>query len=371
MKKVLFATTMLVAGASIAAAEVTLSGDARMGIVKSGKDNALTLSTDEGAATFTSRARVTFTMSAESDSGLSYGASFRADNAANAASGLAGSVFISGAFGKLSMGDVDGAAQTATGNVAQKSLTGLGDLSESTFLGAGGMTHPDAADLAAEDKETLRLLGVSTNITNDPTLLYEYAAGAFTGYVSFTNPRDTIWLVDPDADTPAERSALLSNAEAWAVGGKYTFGDYAVGLGYEKLSGYVSGILNPDDMDTLDVATPDNTSLKHIVATVEGTVAGLSFKGLYGKASGKVAGLTLADLGLSGKQYAASVSYSTNGITGTAFYTDDSGVGGIAAYGLGASYDLGGGASIVGGVAKTKVNGPDSTSMDLGVTFTF
>lgn len=374
MKKVLLATTMLVAGASIAAAEVTLSGDARMGIVKSGKDNALTLSTDEGAATFTSRARVTFTMSAESDSGLSYGASFRADNAANAASGLAGSVFISGAFGKLSMGDVDGAAQTATGNVAQKSLTGLGDLSESTFLGAGGMTHPDAAGLTAAEKETLRVLGVSTNITNDPTLLYEYAAGAFTGYVSFTNPRDTIWLVPTDPDTPAtpaEGSALLSNAEAWAVGGKYTFGDYAVGLGYEKLSGYVSATLDPTAMDTLDVATPDNTSLKHIVATVEGTVAGLSFKGLYGKASGKVAGLTLADLGLSGKQYAASVSYSTNGITGTAFYTDDSGVGGIAAYGLGASYDLGGGASIVGGVAKTKVNGPDSTSMDLGVTFTF
>ena len=66
MKKVLLATTMLVAGASIAAAEVTLSGDARMGILSSGEDNLLTLNTDEGDTVFTSRARVTFTLSGES-----------------------------------------------------------------------------------------------------------------------------------------------------------------------------------------------------------------------------------------------------------------------------------------------------------------
>ena len=61
-----------------------------------------------------------------------------------------------------------------------------------------------------------------------------------------------------------------------------------------------------------------------------------------------------------------------NAITGTAFYTDDSGIGGTVAYGLGASYDLGGGATIVGGVAQTKVSGPnDQTAYDLGVSFTF
>ncbi len=34
------------------------------------------------------------------------------------------SVFISGAFGKLTMGDVDGAAQSATGHVSAAGLTG-------------------------------------------------------------------------------------------------------------------------------------------------------------------------------------------------------------------------------------------------------
>lgn len=366
MKKVLLATTMLVAGASIAAAEVTVTGDARMGIIKSGSDNALTLSTNEGAAVFTSRARVTFTLSAESDSGLSYGATFRADNATGAAAGTAGSVFISGAFGKLSMGDVDGAAQSATGHVSQTSLTGLGDLSESTFLGAGGMAHPAASDLTAEQAALAASLGFSTNVTFDPTLLYEYSAGAFTGYVSYTNPRDNIWLIDPAlGGTPANRG-LVSNAEAWAVGGKYTFGDYTVGLGYEKLNGFVAEDLGA--LDPLTTATPDNTSMKHIVATVSGTVAGFSFKGLYGKASGTFAGEPITG---GGKQYAASVSYTTNGITGTAFYTDDSALMGTTAFGLGASYDLGGGASLVGGVAKTKVEGPDATSYDLGVSFTF
>jgi outer membrane protein OmpU len=357
MKKVLLATTMLVAGASVAAAEVTVSGDARMGIVKGGVDNAATLNTDEGKAVFTSRARVTFTLSAESDSGLSYGASFRADNAGAASGGTAGSVFISGAFGKLSMGDVDGAAQQATGNVSSTSLTGLNDWADSTFIGAGGLNIANPA---------IPVFPVGTNAnpndTQDPTLLYEYSAGAFTGYISFTNPADSLVNIAPPG-APAD-NRLASNADAVAVGGKYTFGDYTVGLGFEKVSGFIApnfaAAVPPGN------APVDNTDLKHTVLTVGGTVAGVTFKGLYGKASGTYAGAVI-----DGKQYAASASYTTNGITGTAFYTDDSALGGTAAYGLGASYDLGGGASLVGGIAKTKVNGPDATAFDLGVTMKF
>ena len=368
MKKVLLATTMFVAGASIAAAEVTLSGDARMGITSTAFDNTLTPSTNEGGARFTSRARVTFTLSGESDSGLSFGATFRADNATGAASGTAGSVFISGAFGKLSMGDVDGAAQMATGHVAATSLTGLGDVNESTFLGAGGFGHPDAANLTPDQTALLNTLGFNTNVTQDPTLLYEYSAGAFTGYISYTNPSDNIWTIDPTLPATAGNRTLVSNAEAWAVGGKYKFGDYAVGLGYEKLTGYVVPTLIPAVPIPLTTATPDNTSLKHVVATVEGTVAGVSFKGLYGKASGTFGGAALTG---GGKQYAASASYSMNGITGTVFYTDDSALGGTTALGIGASYDLGGGATLVGGVAENRVIGADTTSYDLGVSFTF
>ena len=321
MKKILLATTMLVAGASIAAAEVSLSGSARMGVI-SNFDDGVAVNGDESDLSFTSRARVVFNLSGESDSGLSFGASFRADNAVGANAGDAGSVFISGAFGKLSMGDVDGAAQMATGHVAGVGLTGLGDLNESTFLGAG-----DGA--------------------TDPTALYEYAAGDFTVYVSVTNP-----VVAASA-----APVLYTDLNAFAVGAKYTFGDYTVGLGYENLSGVIG-------VPTL-VGAVDDTDVDHIVLKASANVAGFNVQGLIGQADGTLDGAILNNE----KQYAASVSYTTGALTGTVFYTDDSDLGGTTAYGLGASYDLGGGASVVGGLSKN--HDADTEAFDLGVSFSF
>ena len=82
--------------AGFAAADVAVSGDGRMGIV----------STD-GDSLFSSRMRIKFSGSGTTDAGLSFGGSFRANDASGAKSGTSGSVFISGAFGKISMGDVD------------------------------------------------------------------------------------------------------------------------------------------------------------------------------------------------------------------------------------------------------------------------
>lgn len=174
MKKILLATTLLAGFAGAAAAEVTLSGDARMGILYS--DNA-------GDAVITNRARVTFTMSGESDSGLSFGASFRADNAVDAAAGTAGSVYVSGAFGKLSVGDVDHADAAAVGQVAAISLTGLGDRNE----------------IKRDSQLPGKIL---------PAALYEYSAGSFTGYAS------------------------VDSSDTWAIAGKYAAGNYTVALGY-------------------------------------------------------------------------------------------------------------------------------------------
>lgn len=339
MKKVLLATTMLVAGASIAAAEVTLSGNARMGVIQNFSDG-FAGNGDESDLAFTSRARVVFTMAGESDSGLSFGATLRADNAVAAAAGDAGSVFISGAFGKLTMGDVDGAAQMATGHVAGVGLTGLTDLNESTFLGAG-----DGA--------------------TDPTALYEYSAGDFTFYLSATNPRPVLGTAPTagSAHTPATTGTRTSDTQTVAIGAKYTFGDYAVGLGYEKRSGFTAAGVGP-----LAVGTANNTSLDHIVLKLSGTVSGFNVQAVYGQADGTLAGAVVPK----GEQYAASVSYTMNALTGTVFYSDDSAevFGGATAFGIGASYDLGGGASVVGGFAR-EVNGADSSTADLGVSFTF
>ena len=321
MKKILLATTLLAATTGFAAAEVTLSGDARMGII----------STFGSDVRFTSRARVKFTLSGETDGGLAFGASFRADNAASesvttvttttgadgiagtadditsasttngggAVNGDAGSVFISGAFGKLSMGDVDDAANAAVGHVSGVGLTGLGDLNESTFIGNG-------------DGGT------------DPSALYEYSTGDLTVYASVTNPTD-------DADF-----------DAYSVAAKYALGDYTVALGYESLD---AGALGDAD---------------HIILGVSATFGAITAKANYGPADVN---------GFDGDQYAVSVDYKADALTVTAFYADDSELGGVEAYGLGASYDLGGGASVVGGYAKNETD--DEDAYDVGISMSF
>jgi outer membrane protein OmpU len=298
MKKILLATTLLAATTGFAAAEVTLSGSARMGII-SDFDDPLTLTVDENDLAFTSRARVVFTLSGETDGGLSFGASFRADNAVGANVGDDGSVFISGAFGKLSMGDVDGAANAAVGHVSGVGLTGLDDVNESTFIANGS--------------------GVS-----DPSALYEYSTGDLTIYASATNPAAGAALTD-----------------AYSIAAKYALGDYTVALGYET-------------------ADSGATSVDHIILGASATFGAVTVKARYGE----------ADLGATNEsQWALSVDYKADALTVTAFYTDDSDLGGAEAYGLGAAYDLGGGASVVGGYAHNETTNDDS--YDLGVSMSF
>jgi outer membrane protein OmpU len=68
------------------------------------------------------RFRISFTGTGETDSGIAYGISGRAEQSN---SSLVGSQYISGAFGKISMGDLGGAAKDAVGNVAGVGLTSL------------------------------------------------------------------------------------------------------------------------------------------------------------------------------------------------------------------------------------------------------
>jgi outer membrane protein OmpU len=86
------------------------------------------------------RMRVSFAASGETDSGISFGGSMRADNSGVAAGsgGMGGTQFVSGSFGKITMGDLGGAAKDATGNIAGVGLTGLGDHNEVSYQAAAG-----------------------------------------------------------------------------------------------------------------------------------------------------------------------------------------------------------------------------------------
>ncbi|MCX7890414.1 MAG: porin [Rhodobacteraceae bacterium] len=300
----LLATSVLAASAGAATAEIALSGDARMGITN---DNTA------GDWQFTSRARVTFTMSGTTDGGLEFGASFRADSAASAANGTAGEVYISGAFGRLSMGDVDGAAAAAAGQVDQISLTDLDSLNEIFYIANGGTDFQAGAGQS-----------------DDPSFLYAYSAGDFTAYASATNP--------------------TGDVQAYAAGLKYTLGDYTFSLGYETADLPLVAV-NIDQVVLGGSATLGAFTLKAVLARADIS----TFAGNF-------------------DQMAVSGTYAANGMSVTAFYRDNEDwlttpIGGDRAYGIGASYDLGGGASVRGGYVSDRTN--DQDIADFGVDFSF
>ena len=285
MKNLLLASTALLLSAGIAAADVRVGGDGRMGVTFT-----------EGATeefAFTSRIRISFAASGETDGGLSFGGSIRADNASNGddgdadvsggVGGAAGNVFISGAFGRLSMGDVSGAAEFIVGDLHGVGLTGLGDFNEMTYLSNAGANRPSAR--------------------------YDYSMGDFRFALSADNPG--------------------SGSETFSIAAGYTMAGFGIGFGYE-----------------------DTGAADHWIIGVNGSFGDVSMRAIYGESGA-------AD------QYGVSASGSFSGVGVTAFYRSD-----FAAaehYGLGMSYGLGGGASIVGGIVSTA----GTTRADFGVSFRF
>ncbi|MEK6216562.1 MAG: porin, partial [Boseongicola sp.] len=112
MKKVLLATTALVASSGFAMAQgIELSGSAEIGLLDDGMND----------AQFFSSVDVRISLSGETDNGLTFGASVdlndvadqavrtysNSDNVNNQAADY--TVFVSGSFGTLTIGDTDGA----------------------------------------------------------------------------------------------------------------------------------------------------------------------------------------------------------------------------------------------------------------------
>ena len=314
MKKVLLASTALVLSAGVAAADVAVSGDGRMGI----KDD-FGSDTDLG---FTSRIRIAFSASGETDAGLAFGGSIRSDNSAGGASGTAGSVFVEGSFGKISMGDVSGAAEAAVGDISGVGLTGLGDVNEGIYL--SNNTDVDATDFDDDAFSAVR-----------PVARYEYSFGAGTVYASISNP---------DA-TGEVGGAPEVDVDVYSIGADYSFGNVTVGAGYENVD------LSGDISDSID----------HWVIGGSAAFGDATVKATYGDSS---------DLDLT--QWGISLDYVFGATTVTAFYRDveaDLGSGDVDedGFGLGVAYDLGGGAALKGGY----VDFADEDAYDFGISMSF
>lgn len=327
MKKVLFATSALVLSAGFASAEVALSGDARMGVIYDGED-----------AQFSSRARVKFTLTGESDAGLSFGAAFRVDHEnyssneyRSAARGTAGAVWISGTYGKLSMGDVVSAAEEAIGDLYEVGYTDgafAGDIEEIWYLTADGV-----------------------NLDQGPSILYEYTINNISLYASASDGVDNEWFTTPGDDSHAD---LQESDTAWSLAGKYDGGDWWAALAYSK----------HDDAD-------------EIVLGGEGTFNNFSVKGIYGKYSDRYTGGPFQEeldntIGLG-------LAYQMDAWLFEGFYRrdnyeyngqDDEN---YDSFGIGVEYDLGGGAVLAGGIIDSDYldGGDGDTVADMGIKFKF
>lgn len=186
MKKILLATTMLAGTAGFAAAEVTVSGYAEMGIV--GGDNYATTQ-------FWQDVEVTFSMSGETDGGLAFGTSIDLDEGMNG-QGLNDdgvSVYISGAFGKLTLGDTDGGFDWALSETGMGTSLTDDHTSHAGYSGNGGLD-------GTYDGQVLR---------------YEYAAGDFAAAASV------------EIDDAGVGDAVIG------LGMKYTMSGIALGVGYQ------------------------------------------------------------------------------------------------------------------------------------------
>lgn len=291
MKKILLATTMLVGTAGFAAAEMAVTGSAVMGVGDNGGPN---------GARAIMETYVTFTGSGETDGGLSFGlsstmATYSVSDEAFTDDGT--TVFISGAFGKLTFGDVDEADEVAT-------LKDIG--------GVVGLGVDNVAELLSGDSS-----GRPSHDVN-----YSYSTGALSLGISTRLGND-------------------GSGDAYAVGAKYDFSNAYVGLGYN-----------------VDNETADAGSV--VSAFAGGTFGAVGVKAMYSTFSPDAAGADdISAWGL----YA---DYTTGALTLMAEYADNDLVT-DAAFGIGASYDLGGGAAVVGGVAD---NGTD-TVWEAGLSMNF
>lgn len=214
MKKILLASTALVGFAGAAAAEITLSGYAEIGIA-GGSSPAPAVDYE---TQFWNDWQVNFNFSGSTDSGLEFGGKVQIEEA-NTPNAINGPLtiddenfWVSGAFGKVTLGEIDGAFDWALSEIYTG--TSLAD-DHSTHAGAYWFTGLDGR----YDNQIMR---------------YEYSFGDFAVGLSAEMDDDTT------CGGPACEPVLgngITNDVSWAIGGKWAGSfsgvDVGVGVGYQ------------------------------------------------------------------------------------------------------------------------------------------
>jgi hypothetical protein len=260
------------------------------------------------------RVRISFKGSGETDSGISYGLSARADQS-NTTTG--GSQYISGAFGKIKMGDLGGADKDAAGHIAGGvGVSGMGSANEIAYQAA---VH---------------------------NLGYEFSAGGITfGY---------------SQDTSIQTGSNSAMGIKWSgdMGGT----NVAVGLGQSKMGTATQSTMSVSvSMGGLTVkgitSTNDNGPADADVDAVVGAVGTLAVAAVDNSASNPDTDHT-----------GVSVSYAMDAVSVTAYTKKVATLGSPDQdyTGIGFTYNMGG-ATLKAGM----VDNDNISVMDIGVSFSF
>ena len=330
MKKLLIASTALTLSAGVAAADVTFSGDARFGINYNSAPaiGGSNVTTTTNKTTLEKRYTLNIDASTTADNGVTFGVRQRIRGEDPVAGGRASALNGTRMFARyqgfeVAVGNVLGAVESAPSMYSRgTSLTGLSWTSVVTNVDRGntsgtGWFDWDAYSSGGGGNEGVEVL---------------YSAGDFKGHLTHTSN--------------SLRNSAVTGAERTAAWGSYKFSGWTAVLGFQDSN----------------IATEDK-----IFASIDGKVQdfGVGFAlARNGEGANKI------------NKYVLNGSY-TMGATTIGAYIANQSVLPVAlttkgatktAYGLGASYNLGGGASVVGGIERTTQK---NTRADLGVSFRF
>ena len=313
MKKILLATTAAVCVGGVASAEVSLSGEGKLGLSYSKEG------TGSAVVGPIHSANVKFTLSGETDNEMigEFGASFTldADEGLNSDGNLDNPFVVyvgsaDGPIGKLEGGSDLGQADKKAGGLGDPGLAGLGvdDIAEAYYGKSGKELAYTKAIAGAE-------IGIS---------------------------------VDLD--------------DAWAIGGEYAVSDQlTIGAGYDQ-----------DDVMRGDDATDGFNEQNTMTFGVKGSLNQFSAAFLYSSRSTTVptGEAAVADRAAFGVE----VGYEIGATTFTASYAqNDEGTAPNTdtGWGVGMSHDLGGGLSVKGGFANISKAGVDTSKANFGFLMAF
>lgn len=330
MKKVLFATTALIATAGMAAADVSVSGSGRFGIVYNNQ-SAFGVKGTASKTKVEKRVSINLDGSGSTDGGLDFGARIRlrSDEGETNSSVAGGNIWMGNDMFRVTIGNTDGALINRIGY----------------FQGSVGLTGLHWANLSSNIGSAARFAinTYSSNADAGDVVRVDFNIGGFG--VSLSADQSASKVAGSGGYAPAGTSGSET-----AIAVSYNFGDWNVAAGYGK--NINNAVTSAAETDMFSVSAAGNI-------------------GDFG------VGIQYSDLETVGNKVTLNGSYNFGETTVTAFVAktseDTVGSAGIGAagseseYGIGFTHSLGG-ATLAGGISR---NYAENTMADLGVRFNF